>query len=556
MKALLFLTLRTLVNSVKRALTSPKRLLGLLFFGAYYFFLFVRPFDGRPRGPELAMGTRIQFPPLEVLEAAIFGLFGLLSIVLAFGTFSYRAAFKPADVDVLFPTPIPPRLVLVFRIVRDYLLTLLLPLAFLLLGFRATAVGLDVLFVNFPQYGGYVVRAAAIAWMLLALCWVCIGYAGSLFVNRSDLKSDLNKRVLTWSLAALLLGTFAFLFWRVQSVQGWADAVELARSPVLRVVIFPATAATALVMAPLAGSWHLALGGLGGLVLIIVLSLRVALTQVDWMYDQAAARGFATNVARQFQQQGDVLGWGAEQARQGKLKGGGLGWIRRRSPQGALALVWKDVILQLRGLRWMLVVVGGVVFLMSLMPAFVARGGSVQIAGYLLLAMQAFGAYMLGMGISQGGFLEVLRRVDLQKPLPFTPGAIVFYEVVSKTVIGILIMALSAVAAVMVAPALWPEALASIIVIPPTILLIAATALMMMVLFPDVDDPAQRAFRNLMLMLGIFMLMGPGVVAYLVLQFVLPPPIAAVPAAILCALLALGVSWGAGSLYAGYNPSE
>jgi hypothetical protein len=76
------------------------------------------------------------------------------------------------------------------------------------------------------------------------------------------------------------------------------------------------------------------------------------------------------------------------------------------------------------------------------------------------------------------------------------------------------------------------------------------------VLFPDVDDPAQRAFRNLMLMLGIFMLMGPGVVAYLVLQFVLPPPIAAVPAAILCALLALGVSWGAGSLYAGYNPSE
>jgi hypothetical protein len=556
MRALVYLWLKTFANGLRRALTSPKRLVGLLAFSAYYVLIFIRPFDRHRSPSEMPLKTQLVFPPLEILDAIVFAGFALLSFILAFGVFGYRAAFKPADVDVLFPTPVSPRLVLIFRIVRDYLLTMLLPLVFLLLGWRVTAVGYEALFVNFPQYGGYVLRAAMVGWILLAMSWVCIGYAGSLFVNRSDLRSDRNKWILGWSVGLLLAFTVGFLFYEARSVQTWEDAMRLAQSPVLRLIFLPATAATALVMAPLEGSLTLGVLGFGGLLGIIVLTLRVALTQVDWMYDQGAARGFASQATREMHQKGDMFGYLAEQARKGKVKAGRAErWLLRLNPRGAKALIWKDFILQVRGMKWMLASMGAFVLVMSLFPGFVMPESGRGV-GALFLAMQAMGAFMLGMSVSQSGFLEVLRRVDLQKPLPFTPATTIFYEILAKALPGSLLLIGAALVATAVRWELWPEALAAMVVMPAVLVLICGTSLLMMVLFPDVDDPAQRAFRNLMMLLGIAILVGPGALVFIVLSVAAGPLVAALPVAGLNLALAVAVATVAGSLYAGYNPSE
>src|SRR5579859_638612 len=149
MRPLTFLFTRTLANGVKRALTSPKRTISLLFFALYYFGLIAQPFrhDTVAR-PSLPFGPSLSLPSRYVLDGAVFGIMAFASMAMLSGVLTYRGGFRPADVDVLFPTPISPKVVLAFRVVRDYLMTLILPLFFGLLGFRATRIGLQTLFTN------------------------------------------------------------------------------------------------------------------------------------------------------------------------------------------------------------------------------------------------------------------------------------------------------------------------------------------------------------------------------------------------------------------------
>src|SRR5205807_863901 len=133
LKPLLFLTVRSTVNGVVRALTTPRRLISLIIFIGYYFFVFMRPamVSGAPvSAPDHPM---FNFPALDVIEGFVFAIFAIISFFLSFGVLNMQSGFKPADVDVLFSTPISPKLVLAFRICRDYLITLLFPFLLVLL---------------------------------------------------------------------------------------------------------------------------------------------------------------------------------------------------------------------------------------------------------------------------------------------------------------------------------------------------------------------------------------------------------------------------------------
>src|SRR5690242_5354621 len=124
MRPLFFLTSRTFVNGLRRSLTSPKRLITTLVIISYYFYWFVRPFMTSSVGfghNHMPNQGPLEFPRLELLDSIVFIGFAGLSLILTLGLFGYRSGFgfKPADVDVLFPTPVSPRVVLMFRIVRD-----------------------------------------------------------------------------------------------------------------------------------------------------------------------------------------------------------------------------------------------------------------------------------------------------------------------------------------------------------------------------------------------------------------------------------------------------
>lgn len=558
-RPLVFLLTRSIVNGVKRAVTSPKRLIALLAFGLYYYQLLLRPFGSQPH-PSFPAGTpQFRLPPLPAIDAVVFGLVGAMSLLLMSSILSYKGGFKAADVDVLFPTPVSPRVVLLFRIARDTIATLLLPLFVALIGYRSAAPTVAPFFRDYPRQGGDILRALVLGYLMVSLVWVCIGYAASLFVNRSDLKSDRNRKLINVGMAALIFAVLGYALVSFRLNPNLETMVGVAHNPFVRFALAPVTLATWAVMGTFQGNPVLAIIGYLGLLAIAVVALQVALTQVGWMYDQAAARGFSSGPnLRELQSKGDMLGMQAERARQGKLKEGRIARrIGALKVRGPAALLWKEAILQARGSLSGLVFLGTIFIVMM---AFVmwSTASKPASSGWILLGAQGMMVYTMAMASAQSGFIELLRRVDLQKPLPFTPAVTVFWEVLSKAIAPTILGLLSALVGIAFAPWAWTTALAGILMTPALAIVLSAVVLLVIVLFPDMEDPTQRMFRGLMLLLGVALAVIPaGVVLVGGIVFLhFSPLVVALPVVAINVGIGFVVSSVAGNLYAGFNPSE
>ena len=560
-RPLAFLFVRSVVNGVKRAISSPKRLVTLVFTVGYYWWIFLKPFAPHRRVPVMPRGTpTFDLPPAATIEAVVFGLVGVMSLLLMTSVLGYRGGFKAADVDVLFPTPVSPRVVLLFRIARDTLATLLLPLFVGIIGYSTAAPTLAGFVRNYPKGGGDLLRGFGLAYLLVSFVWVCVGYAASLFVNRSDLQSDRNRKIIGWGIFAIVAALLGYVAVSLRSDFSWATAMRLSQNPFVRVLLAPVTLATWAVMGGFQGKPLIALGGLAGLFGLVALSLRVAMTQVGWMYDQAAVRGVDSNQSlNDLRRKGDTMGMQAQLARQGKLKHGRLARrIAAVRVRGAAALLWKEAILQARGSLSGVVFMGVLLLGVTGMVMWTTAGKGVALSGFSLLAIQGLLVYVLAMSSAQSGFIELLRRVDVQKPLPFTPSVTVFWETLAKAVAPSILGFLCAVVGMAIVPAAWRYALAGILLTPALAILLSAVVLLVVLLFPDVEDPTQRTFRNLMLLFGIVILCTPGLAAFFGLTALLhlSPMLAAPVAAAIDLGIALALSYASGSLYAGYNPSE
>lgn len=561
MRPLIFLTVRSTLNGLRRALTSPQRLISILFFVGWYFLWFVSPALKPNREmhlPPEAVG-RLDFPPMAAIEAVVFTVFAILSLFMALNALSPKQGFRPADVDVLFPTPVSHKLVLAFRIGREYLVNLLLPLFITLIGLRPVSSGWQALFrnVQLPDSAGLVGRMMFVAWIGLAMSWVSISFAGSLFVNRSDERSDRNKRWMSGAGIGILLGVVGFVALELRGASTVQQFISLAQSPVLRIAFFPAEFAANLVMAPLTGEIWPALIGLAGLAAIIGVSFKLAMTQAGWLYDQAAARAFDTASTRAMAVKGDYFGSVAAAARAGKFRARSALWADRLRLQGPLALVWKELILQTRSMRGTLIAFLVVAIAMNAVPALVPIEGKATEVAILFAVMQGATVLVMGMGLAQTGFVEVLKRVDLQKPLPFPASTTVFMEIAAKATPTVVAVWLGALVAVALRPDLLRVALGTGILAIPAALLVTATVFLMTVLFPDVEDPTQRSFRNLMVVLGVVICSAGGVGLFAGLWAIgAHPALAAVPAAALSVAISVVLATVSGRLYSAYNPSE
>lgn len=562
MKPLLFLTYKSVFNGIRRAITSPKRITSLIIIVAYYFWIFIRPSmaSGRQPGMDKLAQHFGQFS-MPLVDAALFGLFAAMSLLLAFGIFTTKGGFKPADVDVLFPTPISPKMVLGFRIVREYLGTLLFPLFMVLIMFPATKAGWTGLFGHAKSGDSQLaMRSMSIAWILMALCWVAIAYAAGMFVNRSDLKSDRNKKIIGWSMGIVVAATVGFLYYRFSQVQSADDAVAIAQHPFLRLVFFTATAATHMATAPLTGHWGDGLLGAGMMIGIIAAAIWAAMTQAGWMYDQAAVKGFGQLEARKRRAQGDMVGEAVTRAQSGRKKQYRKRWIHRLRANGVWALIWKEVFIQARsaGSLMIIMLLPGIIF--TIMPIFLMREESSKSGSIIFMLFQTMVILMVTMNTAMSGFIEVLRRVDLQKPLPFSPFANVYSEVVSKAVGGMIVSAVSCVVAIVATPSWWASVLAVVFFNPGLSIVMSAAIFLVTVLFPDEDDATQRQFHRMVMLLAVVIAAAPGfgiagglflVPALRELPFIPALIGGAVHLGIATVLVLL-----ASQLYASYNPSE
>lgn len=561
-RPLLFLTYRTIVNGLRRALTTPRRLISLVLFLGYYFLIFIRPAFTSKSDSSIALPSgvdQLDFPPLQIIDGVAFGLFALLSLFMLMGVMSANATFKPADVDVLFATPISPKLVLTFRIFRDYLITLLLPMLIAVFGLRPAKMGWEAIFKDMPnpEYSGMALRFITLGWLLMAMSWVTVSYAVSLWVNRTDAAGPTRKKVFGWSLTILCVALVGFLTWRFSRVQAMGDVIALLQMPLLRVVFFNASFATQMTLAPFTDAGPLsAMLGAGGLIGVIALGYWLSLRQVGWMYDLSAIRASAIRTSVEMQRSGDMAGLVAQRAREGKYKPPKLRFISRLSMPGWKALIWKELMLQPRttlGLTVMFVLIGVFMSVIGVLPSERSRMST----GYFLLFMQSVTVFMIAMAIAQTGFIEVLKRVDLQKPMPFPSWVTVSAEIFSKALVAVLATWLGAIVAIAVKPALWAYGVASLVAVPGFAFMLTAAVFFTTMLFPDIEDPSQRSLRGILMLVCVVVCGAfPALATIGLLAVDAHPIIATAGGSVLAAGIGLLLSSISAKLYENFNPSD
>jgi uncharacterized membrane protein YhaH (DUF805 family) len=564
MRPLIFLATRTFVNGIKRALGSANRLIGLIFIGGYWLWYLFNPAFGSARPMSFSRTGapfHFDFPIAVVLDGLFFASFALLSLPLLTMIANYNRVMRPADVDVLFPTPVSPKVVMGFRIVRDYLGTLLLPFFFLLFSRRYIPIQEFTGALDKPDAGSLLGRSWTLAWLLLALTWTAIGYAATLFINRSDLASTRNKRILDWSISGITILSLGFVALMLRQELSWASAVRIVESPLLRIIYFPATLAAAVALGPVANV-GLSITAALALVAISVGFFKLAASQVGWMYDQAAVKGFENQESIALRKSGDMSGLIAMQARAGKIKAGRKGWLHKLKLKGAWAMLWREFIVQRRSARGGLLVLSLVSLLYSVLPIIITASLSERrmhdaTTGYMILLFQCLGVFMGAMTQAQTGFLEFMRRVDLLKPLPFTSLTLVVSEIFGKSLIPILVSWTGSLVALAIKPQLWSYLFSSAVFVPSLAGLLTAATLVILLLFPEIDDPTQRSFRGLMSLLAIVLANLPGVLALIGLTFLTKQIlIGAVAAVGVNALMIVGLGYLAGNLYMNFNPNE
>lgn len=558
MNALLFLAVRSVVNGVRRALSSPKRLITLVAAVAYYAYL-LRPTRGS-ESFDLPEDFQMQMPPEAVLHSLAFAGFGFLTLMFLMSLLSHRSGFRPADVDMLFPTPIHPRWVMAFRMAREYLVTLLLPFLIMLLGWRSAAGGLAMLEEVVPESGMIQIagRVGMLSWFLMALFWVAMGQAVSMAASRQDSYGLTARRIALAVIIAVPTLAAALVWWHLRTGPSLEAAQAVLESGAMRTLFFTAAISADTVLAAVSGDMGRVVFLFAGQLALIGGALAFANTQWAYIYDSAASR--AVDGVRKSMQAGDQTRMRAELVQQGKLK------IRTKRTRfhsirvsGWPALMWKEWFLQVRGNTGQLVFFLIIVLAMTVPTALIppSRRTGLDISGYFFMAMQFMSLLMVTWTVAQAGVIDLLRHVDMQKPLPFAAATNVFSEVAAKSLFGVLFLWAGGAFFFCLRPANWEFPVASAILAPTVSVLVSACIYLVWLLFPDVDDPAQRGFRQLMILLGLAVAISP-IVGLLVLGRFMKwhMVVAALPGAALAVGFTVVACIAAGRLYQAFNPSE
>lgn len=511
---LVFLAVRTLINGIVRSFNSPMRAIATIFFlgwNGYFFLRFLTQMGNSRRIPEI-FNVAIQVPGTEVIAAAVFGLSLIFSMIWAQTLFTVPLGFQSADADVLFPTPVKSQHILIFKVLRTTLVSLLVPLiAYIFMlkpgaNFTATMARGEV---SLDEATGIFQHAIAVMF-LCSFGWMIWRYASILMTAGTELSRERRKRAFEWGLLLYdlcLIGAIGFMIWRAQAEVGAVTAsIETLANRITWLLYPPAglTAATILGVGPVPG---LSIAGLASMVLLIALGGFLALRNsnricelgrgsIELFVKQKAARDVARGLSN----------------REVKVKSGSdlaTKFLSRYQFRGENAFVWRELIYvwRLHGFSYLTMGIAWIGVVVLFAWSFSRRGslGEMQNDGMtaIVSGFHLFFQFIATSMFCQTGIREFLRKTDLIRPLPLTSSKLLFNENLSRAALTSPLALISLIVVTVIQPefaATIPFLLAA--GIGGSFLVAAATSLAA-ILLPDVDDPTQKQFRSMISGLGV-----------------------------------------------------
>jgi len=506
MRLLLSLELRRAWNGLKRLGQSPVRLVvavlvwGMALFGLAMQAITAVLFNTLDRG-------HLPPPPPDAfakLEAAVFGLLLYLTwYLLDRAARDGLLAFSASDVDFLFPSPLPRRTVLGYKLLRDYLglaaMTLFVGL-FLSSQVSVLQGRLDrIVTTALPGLWCYLVLVTTAGHLLTVL----VTFHGDRF-RQAPLLLKLGFGGLTAALVA-----FATLARTGSGLGGWSHGLmEVVRSTAGRVLLLPLATAWEALVSPVAEP-----GGGFGLRLLLLAGLTVAaavalLLRPENIYEPSVGASQFSTRLRQAMRGGDRRAVQALLAERRARQAGNS----RLAPLGraAGALLWRSFVGTFNQPLKSLLIYAFLAIGLPLLLVTLTRDQPhlLRIAPLFTLYI-AFTGGMATFRQHQGE----LRQADLLKPLPLPGWQVILAQLLPTMVAWTSFLLLGLGVLRWISPVVEPLAFDSVMLSLPGV--VAALALLnvcLALIFPSATDQAQNAAAGCGTMLCSLLLLLPGFV--------------------------------------------
>ncbi|MGV3617496.1 MAG: putative ABC exporter domain-containing protein [Fimbriimonas sp.] len=400
MRAIALLSLWKIKNSLRTALSDPRKLFPILIIGFFVGFSLLMSgiASGTATPPKTGATLSPQYLEVGIRIALLFVIYGVLEYSLGDGLL----ALGRSDVDYLFPSPVSRRAVLVLRL-PGLLLGTLFQAVFLLFALRS--ITQSVVMASASHLGTTVspswVPPAAV--LLCVVTYLNLGlFAAIQFPRRRSFR--------WWVIGGFVaLGLFlAYVGWR----QGLSGLSGVLNSPALRIVFWPAAFAADILFA---ASYRQPLGpGLGWLALTCLASfVPMFLTNANW-YEQSVVSTERIATLRQAAKGGFASIMAAKAATHRHR--GDRTYTVRPFGQGAVALFWAHLCSAAKrpGPNFLLPVFGGIVVgaAGAVIGILEPRASAGIVAGALLYATFGF------MAAARTACEASVRRRELVSPLP------------------------------------------------------------------------------------------------------------------------------------------
>jgi hypothetical protein len=314
-------------------------------------------------------------------------------------------------------------------------------------------------------------------------------------------------------------------------------------------------------MASLTGDYGGAVLAIVGFVIAIGVFVLAALRNARWMYEHAALTATVAGPSRAALQAGDMMSAYTARARQGKFRVRRLGFMGNLRWRGPTAIVWRETIIGYRTSLTSVLMFLILALVYSLAPMLIPGGEAGRARMGLSsasLVVAIFVTWLAAWQFARMGFIDLLRRVDVDKALPFSLFRLLLAQSTIRNVGACVIGWTVAQVTLVLQPSLYQRVLAADLFLLPFAFVISGSVLIFFLLFPDIEDASQRSIRELLTMVAMAAALAPGLVFGGAVLWLVHG--AWIPAAVMAGIVNCGVSalalLLASQLYATYNPSE
>jgi len=528
-RVLMYLTVRVLVNSIRRAFSNPLRAILTTLVLAFFLCGWGGALIGSlAENPARAQPDMLQPQRLMLRSIGLVVIIHWFYVVFTIIPSVFRPAFalvQESDVHYLFTTPLKPlalfRGMILIRGLFGALFFLMLLAVYLLLfgGARLRLLAT----VQEPVAPAIALLGYPVMYLLVfstALLWSIVLEA--MEITGRSVRRLVSRLLIGWAVLSFAL-TAGYLVYLRRSLDEFAFLTALGKAvdwlPAYVLLLPVRGLADAAIV--LYQGFTPAMGVSFALWLVgVLLANRLLARYQDVLYEVGAslARRGAAARASQRDPLGTYLQRKAEQASTKPLRT--LRWLERWTPRGVWALLWRDLLITWRASGWgnllMVALMAAAPVGLALLIHYTAPSErDVRLALKIAYAVaQALTAFFIAFGAFYG-FTDMLRRVEWQKPLPFSPRAVMVVESLPSVVFFAASQLLAALVISLWFPNGWLFWLGSSVVAISWAIVLMMAMLAIALINPDPTDYTQRLLSGVLMVPALLLTGAPGAAIWL-----------------------------------------